>query len=103
MTVLAGCSTPGLLYTDITLPLTKNMHETPVASDVAQGRQHTIRDPFAGIRAEWSSYAPGDTAQDGGIEVVHYVDVRRQSVLGGLWGRTTAIVYGRSDGVVAAP
>lgn len=98
--LLAGCSSPGFFYTDITLPLTVDMHRTPRASEAACGIQRVVREPFtgAGVRAEWAGYAPGQAAQQGGIEVIHYTDVRRESVVGGVWSATTALVYGIRNG-----
>lgn len=93
---IAGCSTPGLLYTNITLPLTVDMNSTRRAPDSAAAIQRIIREPLtgAGIRAEWSNDAPGDKARIGGLERVSYADVRSKSVLGGIWGSTTVLVYG---------
>lgn len=100
-----GCSTPGFLYTNVTLPLTVDMNATPRASDAVEGSQRTIREPFtrAGIRAEWAGYAPGATAQRRGLEVVHYADIRQESIFGGIWGRTTAVVHGRNLDGLAVP
>ena len=97
--MLTACSTPGLLYTDITRPLTLDMQRTTRAPDVALGSQNVFREPFtrAGLRAEWSGYAPGQTARRGGLDTVHYADIRRQSFLGGLWSRTTVVVYGNKE------
>lgn len=104
--LLGGCSTPGFLYTNITLPLTADMDNTPRGPDTALGSQRIIREPFSrgGIRAEWAGFAPGETARRGGIDVVHYADIRQQSIFGGIWGQTTALVYGKRNGtaVVAA-
>lgn len=97
---LAGCSSPGFLYTDITLPLTVDMGATPRAREATCGVQRVVREPFtgAGIRAEWAGYAPGEAARQGGIETIHYADIRRESVVGGVWSATTALVYGTRDG-----
>jgi hypothetical protein len=94
--LIAGCSTPGLLYTDITLPLTLDMSSTQRAPDSTAAIQRIIREPLtgAGIRAEWSDDAPGNRARIGGLDRVSYADVRSNSVLGGIWGSTTVLVYG---------
>jgi len=93
--LLAGCATPGLIYTDITQPLTTNMKETPRAADLAVRSQRGLREPITrtGIRAEWSGYAIGQAARKGKLDIIHYADIRRQSVLG-IWTRTTVEVYG---------
>lgn len=102
--LVAGCGGPGFLYTDITEPLTIDMDGTRRAPDSATGRQREIRDPLTGggIRAEWAGYAPGQTARDGGLQAVNYADVRRQSVFGGIWRTTTALVYGTRQGEAKA-
>lgn len=93
---LAACSAPGLLYTDVTRPLTLDMQETVLTAGFAVGIRNAFREPItrAGLSAEWNSGAPGQAARAGGLEAMHYADVRRQSVLGGLWGRTTIVMYG---------
>lgn len=92
--LLAGCTTPGFLYTDITQPLTRDMDQTPRAESVASNGARAFREPFTRVRAEWSGYGLGKAAREGGIDVVHYADIRRQSILGGLFSRTTIEVYG---------
>ena len=92
--LLAGCTTPGLLYTDITQPLTRDMDRTPRAEAFAANGSNAFREPFTRVRAEWSGYGLGKAAREGGIDVVHYADIRRQSILLGLFSRTTIEVYG---------
>jgi hypothetical protein len=91
-----GCSSPGLLYTDVTRPLTLDMRETILTPDFALGTQNVIREPLtrAGLTAEWASQAPGLAARANGLDAINYADIRRQSVLGGLWARTMIVIYG---------
>jgi hypothetical protein len=98
--LMAGCSTPGFLYTDITLPLTVDMDRTPRAADASGATLRIIRAPVtgAGIRAEWSDRSPGETAQIGGLDTVSYADVHRHSIVGGIWGSATVLVYGDHEG-----
>jgi hypothetical protein len=100
--LVAGCSTPGLLYTDITLPLTLDMDGTPRAPDAAKTIQRSVREPMAGIRAEWADSAPGEQARIGGMDSVSYADVHRHSLIGGIWGSTTVVVYGERDAAPAS-
>lgn len=99
--LVAGCSTPGLLYTDITLPLTLDMDGTPRAPDAAKTMQRSVREPMAGIRAEWANSAPGEQARIGGLGRVSYADLHRHSLVGGLWGSTTVVVYGEREAAAA--
>lgn len=93
-----ACSTPGFLYTDITLPLTLDMDRTPRAPDATASIQRRIREPIGGIRAEWSDHSPGEMAQISGLDSVSYADVHSHSVFGGIWSSATVMVYGELDG-----
>lgn len=95
----SGCVV-GLLYHDVTTPLTVDMNRTPnlAAAKTAESAHQRASEPFTGlnIRVEVSSYAIGDAAKRGDISEIHYADVRQQSVLLGLWQQKTVIVKGRS-------
>jgi hypothetical protein len=95
--LLGGCSSPGLLYTNVTLPLTLDMGATPRATDSAVTVQRSVREPFAGLRAEWAGTESRERARIGGMDTVSYADVHRHSVVGGLWGSTTLVVHGQRE------
>ena len=92
----SGCVN-GLIYTDITTPLTTNMHNTSVIDQTASDYRLVLKEPFTnvGIRGEWSNYAIAKTAKEHGMKNIHYADLREESILTGLWKKTTIIVYGR--------
>ena len=101
--LLTAC-TYGFIYTDVVEPLTINMTQTKMASDVGESGSHTLKEPVTGygIRVEWASYGIGDTALRGDLDSIHYADVRYRSILGGLWQRRSVQVYGVKDGARSA-
>ncbi|MCB0324963.1 MAG: hypothetical protein KDD69_15375 [Bdellovibrionales bacterium] len=94
---LQGC-VYGILYTDVTRPLTRNMDVTPNPETklVGKSRLNRLSEPLSGldIRVELASNAIGDAAKQAGMQKIYYADLRQQSVLLGIWQRTTVIVYG---------
>lgn len=110
--VLTGCSTikkepldhyiythikpVGLIYTNIKLPLTKNLHHTPVpAVKPPTDRVLEIKEPFSGfdIYVEVGSNAIGDIAKANGMENLYFADQEIFSVLG-VWTTTRTFLYG---------
>ena len=97
--LLTGCAY-GLLYEDITEPLTIHMEKTAIMPYSAQGRTILVKEPVtqAGVRAEWSSYGIGDVARNAGFCTADYADLRTQTILGGVWKSTKVIVHGCRPG-----
>jgi hypothetical protein len=95
---LSGC-TYGLIYTDVTLPLTLNMHGQTRGEAVATGEHTIIKEPVtgAGVRAEWASQAIGAAAKRGNLTSICYADTRSRSILAGLWEAHTVMVYGEPE------
>lgn len=91
----SGCSY-GWIYTDTVEPLCTNMQST-----VAEGNESTLGlkevtlPRIPGARTMWSSNAIGDAARAAGIETVYYCDRKRFSLLGGIWGQDSVVVYGK--------
>ena len=90
---LGGC---GLLYTDVTVPLVVNMHNTPNVDTSKQTElsQEKVMEPFFGIQVEVDSIAIGDAAKKTGLHEVYYADLRTVSVLFGIYVKRTIIVTG---------
>ena len=93
--ILAGCA-PGIIYTDITTPLTVDMDGNLRGSIRAERGRQSVKEPLTrlGLRAEWSGYAIGQAAKEAGFSAIRYADLRHRSVIGGLWESQTVIVYG---------
>ena len=93
---LTGCAAPGLLYTNMVLPYTTNFDNTPVATNRCVLDTHQIREPVSayGLAAEWTTGDFAALAREAGIATPRYADIRRFSVLYGLYRRNSIIVYG---------
>jgi hypothetical protein len=98
ITALSGCGvvSRGLLYTDTTQPLCRDLRGTDLGSKVGSGSSKRVEIPTTQIdlTAEWDSRAIGDIARTHGITTVHGCDSRRQSYVLGLWRRDEVIIYG---------
>lgn len=105
LSMLSGCAY-GILYTDVTEPLTLDMNKTPYAPASESSSSTQIKEPITGLglRAEWAGYGIGQAARRGGLERIYFADVRNEMVLGGIWQRTTVIVHGKAkDAEVQLP
>jgi len=97
--MISGCHVQlfkGLIYTRITIPLTRNLHPTPcTATSGTRGNIVTIKEPFTGygIYTEMHSNAIGDIAEQHGLRKVYFADQEIRSYLG-IWTVSTVYVYG---------
>jgi len=92
---LGGCLN-GLLYTDVTRPLMRNLRGQPVGAKRGELDTKQLQDPlFTGISVSWDSNAIGDIAKEFGMTEVYSADLRTVSVLFGLFGQETVIVLGK--------
>jgi len=86
----------GLLYSHRTEPLTRN--HRPFEADgtsTAIGVQKQLHVQYVTIT--WDSNAIGEIAKRAGIKTILYADIERESVLLGLWRRTTVHIYGYGE------
>jgi len=87
----------GVLYTNIKIPLTKNINNTPTLHTATpiQGKIIKLTEPFTGygLYTEMYSNAIGDIAQKNGIQKIYFADQEIYNVLG-IWSSTTIHVYG---------
>ena len=95
---LSACSaTPyGYIYTNIRLPLTEDLDNTPVPDAQADtGRILEIKEPFtgAGIYARLSSNAIGDIAKESGMRTLYFADQEIFNILG-VWKTNRTLLYG---------
>lgn len=92
---LSGCIR-GYLYTNTVEPYCTDMQATPIAERRSDSGIVSVAIPrLPGARTVWSSNAIGDAAQQAGIKEIYYCDLKRFSVLGGIYGSESLIVYGR--------
>ena len=92
----AACA-PGLIYTNITLPVTTNFDRTSIGQERVETSVRRVRLPLprARIGAEWSEQAIGEAAREAGLKEIYYVDVKTFSVLAGTWQKRTLEIWGR--------
>ena len=97
VSALLGACAPGILYTDVTIPVVIDMHDTPRGERMVELSSKHIEEPITGAKlsAEWDSRAIGDAAQKGKLEEIYYADLRIFSLLGGIWSKQTIRVYGK--------
>lgn len=96
----AGCTTgpmpPGLIYTRVRLPLTRDLHSTPMPHKLPkEARIVEIREPISGLglNARLNSNAIGEIAKANGLETLYFADQEKFSILG-IWTSTKVILYG---------
>lgn len=72
------------------------MKDTLASPYEARGESTLLQEPITvvGLRVEWSSRAIGDIAKKSNIKEIYYADLHTFSVLGGLYQRKEAIIYG---------
>ena len=105
---LTACGTGplvGLVYTHVKLPLTRDLHATPVPSTPPRSKQVIeIKEPVTGLGlyARVNSNAIGDIARQNGIDRLYFADQEVFSILG-IWKTHRVILYGeRKKGQAAA-
>jgi hypothetical protein len=86
-----GCSSPGLIYTNITRPDTTNFNNSPIGSKICRVNAHRLKVRVSG---EWSSKIIDNAMREAGMTKCYYVDVKTLSLLLGTYKRTTLILYG---------
>lgn len=97
--LLTACSHPrliGLVYTNIRLPLTRNLDHTPVpVIEPPSDKVLEIREPItgAGIYAQVDTNAIGAIAKQNGMKTLYFADQQIFSILG-IWSTSKTILYG---------
>ena len=96
MFFITGCSTPGILYTNITRPHTTSFNTSPVGSKVCRVNAHLLKEPITGVgvSGEWNTKIIDNAMQESGMTKCYYADVKTLSLLLGTYKRTTLILYG---------
>ena len=94
MTVLMGCGTTGLIYTNTVVPYSKQFKETPVGSKCCVLEDHRVRLPFTGFNAEWTMEYILKEARKAGINDIYYIDVKTESFVLGIYTRKSLYIYG---------
>ncbi|MDL2268985.1 TRL-like family protein [Desulfosarcina sp. OttesenSCG-928-A07] len=96
---LSACGTGplvGILYTNVHMPLTQDLDETPAAMRApCTSRVIEIREPIsgAGLYAKVNTNAIGEIARENGITELHFADQQVRSILG-IWKTNRVYLYG---------
>ena len=88
---LTGCSSPGMLFTNITLPYTTNFNNTPVGSKICRINAHQLKVRVSG---EWGSKIIDNAMREAGMTKCYYIDKKTLSILRGTYRKSTLILYG---------
>lgn len=100
---LTACGTGplvGLVYTSVKMPLTRDLHATPVPGhQPGSDRILEVKEPFTGLGlyARVNSNAPGDIARQNGISTLYFADQEVFSILG-IWKTHRVFLYGETAG-----
>jgi hypothetical protein len=96
---LTACGTGplvGIVYTNVKMPLTRDLNATPVPDDPpGSDRVIEIREPFtgAGIYTQVSVNAIGEIALQNGVETLYFADQEIFSILG-IWKTHRVFLHG---------
>ncbi len=88
MFLIVICST-GCLYSNVKAPLDTNVTDTQLGSKVGVSSSQSWFWLFA-----WGDASTAAAAKEGGIEVIKHLDIQYQSMVFGLYIKTTTIAYG---------
>lgn len=84
----------GIIYSDVTVPLSRNLKNTKAGSKVSNTDTKEIRDPFYSIRVQWDSNAIGDVMERNQIDHARFADIETESILFGIWTQQYVRVAG---------
>lgn len=91
-----GVRPRGIVYTNMRLPLTRNLHQTPTPLEAPNtGRTLEIKEPITGLGlyVQVDSNAIGEIAQRNGMQTLYFADRQFFSILG-IWTTDKTILYG---------
>jgi hypothetical protein len=96
--VLWGCAIQprGIIYTNLRLPLTRDVHHTPTPVERPKfSRTLEIKEPISGLGlyVQVDSNAIGDIAKRNGMQTLYFADRHFFSILG-IWTTDKTILYG---------
>ena len=81
--------TPGCVYTNVKVPLDKDLDKTELGEKVGKSELESVAWLVA-----WGDAGTEAAAEQGGITTIRHADRQVFSILGGLYYRQTTIVYG---------
>ncbi len=87
--VLVAVSATGCVYTHITMPLSTELNKTDLGHKQGEASMYSLLWLFA-----WGDAGAAAAARNGGVNVLTYMDREIESVMFGIYTRTTTVVYG---------
>jgi len=96
MFLFTGCSSPGILYTNITAPYSTNFKNSPLGSKSCRVNAYRLKEPISrvGLSGEWNSEIIHKAMLKAEMTKCYYADVKTLSFLRGAYRRKTLILYG---------
>jgi hypothetical protein len=88
-TLLVTVFSPGCIYMKVQRPHDKNFDRTELGTKVGKSELKSVLWLFA-----WGDAGTKAAADDGEITVITHCDVEYYTILLGLYGRITTVVYG---------
>jgi hypothetical protein len=88
-TLLMAAFSPGCIYMKVQRPHDKNFDQTELGAKVGKSELKSVLWLFA-----WGDAGTKAAADDGEITVINHADVEYFTILLGLYGRITTVVYG---------
>lgn len=82
--IVSGC-----IYTHVTIPLSTELNKTDLGHKQGESSVYSVLWLFA-----WGDAGAASAARNGGITVLTHMDRDVLSILFGVYGRVTTIVYG---------
>jgi hypothetical protein len=80
---------PGCIYMKVQRPHDKNYEQTELGSKMGKSHLKSVLWLFA-----WGDAGTKAAAEEGGITVINHADVEYFTILLGLYGKITTVVYG---------
>jgi len=87
--VVAAVMLTGCVYTHVTLPYGTELNKTELGHKQGEASMRSVLWLFA-----WGDAGAAAAARNGGVNVLTYMDREFESVMFGIYTRTTTIVYG---------
>lgn len=80
---------PGCVFANVQRPLDTNFEETRLGEKIGESHMTTVLWLF-----HWGDAGTKAAAEEGNISTIHHADMKVFTILFGLYGRVTTIVYG---------
>ncbi len=96
VTILTGCGTFGIVYSNTVVPYSQEFKETPVGTKSCIIDDYQLSEPLTrvSVAADWSTNYIFVEAKKAGVKDIHYIDIKTVSILLGIYKHKSLIIYG---------